>query len=174
MAFSANFTAAQSPLTPAVVVLADTSTGSDVLIISRRIYITDFEGNPVVPNGTSTDYIDWPLAQSSINLTILQRDMALTITVKWLDVSNNPLYTLTQVFCFSIYTKQFLYMLVEGQSGLINPVITSDTNYDFNLGILWTAINGAMNAIELAADVQASQSCLNRAYRLMQTQTISF
>lgn len=174
MPLTVNFVAAQSPISPNIVILGDTSVGTDVLVVNRRIYVTDYAGQPVVPSGTTTDYIEFPLSSPTINLNILPRDMAYTITVVWLNASNVALYTLTQTFCFSIYTKQFLYYLVQGQSGLLVPPITSDSNYDFNLGILWTAIKGAINAIEIANDVSASQTCLNRAFQLMQNENISF
>lgn len=174
MPLTVNFVAAQSPISPNIVILGDTSVGTDVLVVNRRIYITDYAGNPVVPTGTTTSYIPFPLSQSTINIDVLKRDMALNIQVDWIDVNAGILYSLTQVFCFSYYTKTFLYYLVQNQAGLSTPPVITDTNYDYNLGILWTAINGAINAVVLASDIQASQNCLNRAYYLMQNETISF
>ena len=49
MSFSPAFTASQSAATPSTVVFTDTSTGSDGSIASRRIYVTDNNGNAVVP-----------------------------------------------------------------------------------------------------------------------------
>lgn len=172
MPLTPNFSAAQSAVSPSIVVLADTSTGSNVAITKRRIYITDFQGVAVVPSGTTTSYIEWPLAQTTINLTILERDMALTIRVDWLDVSNGIINTLTQVFCFSIYTKQFLYYLVQNQG--LQPQIVQDNNYYSNLALLWASLKGAINAVELANDAAASQSQLNVAYNLMQNQNLYF
>ena len=77
MSLSPNFTAAQDAVYPNIVILADTSTGSDSDITSRKVYITDDEGNFVVPGGTTTDYIVWPYSDTTISLNILQYDMAL-------------------------------------------------------------------------------------------------
>jgi len=44
---------------PSSVIGTDTSTGSDVLIVSRRIYFEKTDGTYLVPSGTVTDYIPW-------------------------------------------------------------------------------------------------------------------
>lgn len=172
MAFAQNFSAAQSPVAPSTVIISDTSTGNDASIANRLIYITDFSGSPVVPSGATTAYILFPLSSSTINLNILSRDMALTITVIWVDSGNVPLYSLTQTFCFSIYTKQFLYYLT--QTIAANPSIIQDTNYFSNYAQLWTFIRGAINAIEIASDISDSQNQLNLAYNLISNQSLYF
>ena len=52
-----NFTASQFSGTPSVLTLTDTSTGSDVTIAKRRIYLLQANGTMLVPAGTLTTYI---------------------------------------------------------------------------------------------------------------------
>ena len=172
MPFVQNFSAGQSPTSPNIIVLVNSSTGVDAAIVSQRIYITDSEGNPVVPTGTSTTYILWSVSDLTISVNVLTTDQALSIRVDLLNVSNTVLYTLTQQFCFDMYNRQFLYQLVQMQ-GLV-PNIVQDNNYFSNLAQLWTNILGAENAITVGDDISASQNCLNRATYMMQNQSLYF
>jgi hypothetical protein len=171
MPFSQNFTVAQTSANPAFVIITDTSTGSDGAIDSRRIYITDCFGNYIVPSGTTTNYIDWPLVDNPISLNILTQDTAANIRVEWLD-ANNILYELNNNYCFSEFNKQFLYYLIQLQSQTYN--IIQDNNYWGNVGIFWTNIIGAINSVEIGDDIFASQACLNRATNMAQNQAYFF
>lgn len=172
MPFSQNFTVAQTSANPAFVIITDTSTGSDGAIDSRRIYITDCFGNYIVPSGTTTDYIDWPLVDNPISLNILTQDTAANVMVEWLDNTQQVLYELNNNYCFSEFNKQFLYYLIQLQSQTYN--IIQDNNYWGNVGILWTNIIGAINAVEIGDDIFASQACLNRATNMNQNQAYYF
>jgi hypothetical protein len=172
MPFSQNFTVAQTSANPAFVIITDTSTGTDGAIDSRRIYITDCFGNYIVPSGTTTNYIDWPLVDNPISLNILTQDTAANIRVEWLDASNNILYELNNNYCFSEFNKQFLYYLIQLQSQTYN--IIQDNNYWGNVGIFWTNIIGAINSVEIGDDIFASQACLNRATNMAQNQAYFF
>lgn len=170
MPLSPNFTAGQNPNSPSVIVLNDTSSGSDVLVTSRRVYITDSAGNAVVPSGTTTSYVVWAIADTEISINCLTQDMALSIKVDWLDVSNTILYTLTQQFCFPAFNQQFAYSLCQG----LVPPITLNTNYSSNLAALWTSIKGAINAVVENNDIQNSQNCLNQATYLQNNKNLFF
>jgi hypothetical protein len=172
MPYSQNFSVAQTSANPAYVVITDTSTGTDVDIDSRRIYIQDSNGNYIVPTGTTTDYIEWPLIDNPISLNILTQDVAVNIKVDWLDEFGNILYTLNNNYCLSEFNKQFLYYLVQLQSMTYN--IIQDNNYWGNVGILWTNIIGAINAVEIGNDIAAAQACLNRATYMAQNQAYYF
>lgn len=166
MPLAPNFSIAQNPTTPSIVVAADTSTGSDAAIVSRRIYFIDADGNYIVPTETTTNYIVWALANASQSFDILTRDKSLQITVEWINVSGSVLYSLSQLFCLSIYSKQFLYYLVQLQG--IAPPIIADANYSSNLALVWSNILGAINAVSLASDLKASQNCLDRINNMIQ------
>lgn len=173
MPFTQSFTVAQTPLNPSIVVITDTSTGTPANpITERRITITDYAGNYVVPVGTTTNYIVWAVGVDPITLDLLTEDMALNIRVDWLEAGYAVEYTLNQNYCFTQYSKQFLYYLIQLQSQTYN--IIQDNNYWGNVGILWTNIIGAINAVEIGNDIAASQACLNRTNYMKQNESIYF
>lgn len=174
MAFVPNFQVGQNILYPNIVVASDLSTGSDVLIISRRIYVSDSQGNFLVPSGISTQYTPWPLADASISLNILTEDTAVSILVQWLSVTNTVLYSLTQQFCLAEYNQQFGYYLTQ-QLGLPNrPPLSSDSSFVQNYCALWGYITGAINAITINNDLAGSQNILNQATYLRLNQANFF
>lgn len=162
------FTVSQSALTPANVTVTDTSTDVTGTITQRRVYFQTTQGTYLVESGVATDYEQWALAASSDTWTILDTDQALSITVQWLDVSNAVVETLTQVFCLAQFNKQFFYYLVQQQA--LTPSILQDTNYAANMATYWMNITGAIQAVEIGADINASQNCLDRATYMMQNQ----
>lgn len=164
MAFTPSFTIGQNPLTPAIIVATDTSVGSDAAIDSRRIFIQDAFGNYLVPLGTTTNYVVWDLVNISISLNVLSQNTAVNATTQWLDISGNVLYTDSESGALANYGKQFLYYLVELQSGA--PDTVKDNNYDFNTAVLWTAVLGGINAVFVNNDIAASQNSLGRATEL--------
>lgn len=168
MPFTQNFTVAQTALNPSLVIVSDTSTGVDANIAQRRIYFKNSSGEFVVPVGTTTDYVEWVLVNNPINIDLLTKDQALEVKVDWLSAGGTILYTLTQKYCFSQNSKQFLYYLIQLQSLTFNVI--QDTNYWGNVALLWTNIIGAINAVEIADDIYASQVCLDRAAYLASNQ----
>lgn len=168
MSFTPNFTVAQTALNPSLVIVSDTSTGVDANIAQRRIYFKNNSGEFVVPVGTTTDYVEWVLVNNPINIDLLSKDQALEVKVDWLSAGGTILYTLTQKYCFSQNSKQFLYYLIQLQSLTFNVI--QDTNYWGNVALLWTNIIGAINAVEIADDIYASQVCLDRASYLASNQ----
>jgi hypothetical protein len=172
MPYLPSFSVSQTPSNPAYVLITDTSAGSDLGIAFRRIVIKDCNGNYIVPQGTTTDYINWELNENPISLDILKQDTAVNIQVLWYDADSQILYDVNNNFCLSQYNKQFLYYLIQLQS--LNYNIIQDNNYWGNVGILWTNITGAINSVEIGNDIFASQTCLNRATFMAQNQDIYF
>lgn len=172
MALTASFSAGQNPLTPSSITLVDTSTGTDVNVVRRIVYVTNNDGDFLVPSGIVTDYFVWPYADSSISVSILDQDTACNIEVQWQDVSDVALYTVVEQFCFSQYTKQELYYLVQLQG--LTPNIPSDANYNSDVAILWATLLGAINAVEQYDDIAASQNCLDRCFNMIQKQELFF
>jgi hypothetical protein len=168
MSYTQNFSVAQTALNPSLVIANDISTGVDAAIAQRRIYFKDSNGEYVVPEGTTTDYVEWVLVNNPITIDLLKKDQALEVRVDWLDAGGTVLYTLTQKYCFPQYNKQFLYYLIQLQSLTFNVI--QDTNYWGNVALLWTNIIGAINSIEIADDIYASQVCLDRATFLASNQ----
>lgn len=168
MSFTPNFSVAQTALNPSLVIANDISTGVDAAIAQRRIYFKDSQGENVVPVGTTTNYVQWMLVDNPINIDLLTKDQALEVRVDWLDAGGIVLYTKTQKYCFSQNSKQFLYYLIQLQSLTFNVI--QDTNYWGNVALLWTNIIGAINSVEIADDIYASQVCLDRASYLASNQ----
>lgn len=172
MAFEQNFSVAQSYLDATSLQVADTSTGTDVNITSRRIYIQDANGNYLVPSGTTTQYVLFPEPAATILINVLNQDYCLSITVQWLDVSNNILYTKTQMFCFTLYSEQFFYYLTQ-QAAAGNANI-QDTTFYGNKMLLRVYIDSANNAVQYASDIVGAQNSLNSAAFLIDNQNSFF
>lgn len=171
MAFSESFSVSQSALTPSVVTLTDTSTGSDAQINVRRVYITNSDGDYLTGDGT-VDYDVWAWADDSEDFDILTENTSVSIRVDWLNSVDAILYTLTNQYCLPQYAKNFLYYLVQAQG--LTPSVVQDTNYLANLAIFWSNLRGALNAIEVADDLDASQQCLNRCTEMELNQSSYF
>lgn len=161
MPLSPAFTVGQSVTAPYNVVFTDTSTGSDVAVVSRRIYVTNSQGAYVVQSGNSNDYITWPLATNPITVDLLDEDIAVNVLVQWLDAGNAVLYELDNDYCLREFNiQQFIYLI---QQQALTPGVVQDTNYYSNLSQYWINIVGANVMIEDASDLAGSQNCLNRA-----------
>lgn len=171
MAFAESFSVSQSALSPSVVTLTDTSTGSDGAITSRVVYVSDSDGNYLTGNGT-VDYDVWDWADASINLDILTENTAASIRVDWINSVDTILYTVTDQYCLAQYAKNFAYYLVQQLAQTFNVI--QDTSYFSNLAQLWTNIRGALNAVEVADDISASQECLNRCTEMENNQAKYF
>lgn len=172
MSFTPSFSVLQSPQDPALLFFQDTSTGSDIAITSRRIYIQGWDGNFIVPNGVTTDYIVWPLSSIEFTTNVFTQDTAANVRVEWLDSSDTVLYSVNSNYCFSEYNKQFFYYLIQQQSLTYNVI--QDGNYFGNLSNYWINIVSGINSVVIGNDIYASQVCLNRATNMMNNQSYFF
>lgn len=172
MPITPSISVSQSALAPNLITVEDTSTGSDGAIASRRIFFQTPFGTYLVESGTTTDYEVWSYADASETFDVLNQDWALAITVQWLDSGNAVLYTLTQVYCFNQYNRQFYYYLWQ-QMALTYKII-ADGVYFNALAAYWQNIIGAEKAVEIGADIAASQACLDRATNMKENQSIFF
>lgn len=161
MALIPNFTATQVAGAESDVILTDTSTGSDVAITSRRVYIATSAGVFLVVNGTTTEYEVWSYANSANTLNVLDKDYATRITVEWLNVSNVVLYSKTIDTGFTLYNETFDYSLTKNLSG--NPLLINDNGFFSEKSELRTCIDSGDQALELADDLYAAQQCYDRA-----------
>lgn len=173
MSFVPNFTVAQTPQNPSVIQFTDTSTGTiSPSVTARRIYIQTSQNTYLVTSGVTTNYNLWPIASNQINLNVLTSDQAVTITVQWVDVYGNAVYSKAENYCLAEFNKQFFYYLVQMQSQHYNVI--QDNFYWGNMGIYWTNIIGALNAVEIGNDIAGSQACLNRATNMKSNQNFYF
>lgn len=159
MALTPSFAVSQSGTTPSIVTVTDDSGGSDAAISARRIYVSNSSGD-YLTGGSGVDYTVWPLVNTSISLDILETDLAVEIRVDWVNSSGTVLYTETNSYCLAQYAKNFLYEIVQSQG--LTPGVVQDTSYFSNLAQMWANLRGAINAVEVASDLSASQASLNR------------
>jgi hypothetical protein len=172
MPISPSFTASQNSGTPNLIFLTDTSTGSDVTIAKRRIYLLQSNGTYLVPAGTTTDYIDWALVDTTISLNVLIQDTALSITVQWLTAGNVVVANKTTSFAFTAYNETFYYGLTESQ--VANANLTASTNWYQTKMILRVELDSAYQAISFASDIFSAQAALNRATFISTNQSYFF
>jgi len=175
MPLTPNFSTSQQAGLPSDVIITDTSTGSDVDIVERAVYLVDYQGNYVVPTGTTTDYVLWPLAQSSISINCLEQDTALTVTVNWVDSTGVTLYTKTILSGFTLYNETFYYSLTQGQAAVGNPsYILQDNQFFQNKSKLRVLIDSGDQAITLGYDITSAQECYDLATAMVTNQNIYF
>lgn len=160
MAIVPNFSVSQVIGLPSEVVVTDTSTGSDVNITQRRVYLRKPDGTFLVPSGTSTEYVAWAYASSSITIDALDKDYALAITVQWLDVSNTVLYDKTVNTGLTLYNSTNSYQRTQKLSG--NPLLINDDDFWDRKEQLRECIESGNDAISFAADMFAAQQCYDR------------
>jgi hypothetical protein len=172
MAISPSFTASQNSGTPNIIFLTDTSTGTDVTIAKRRIYLLQSNGTYLVPTGTTTDYINWALADVTISLNVLIQDTALSITVQWLTSGDVVVANKTTSFAFTAYNETFYYGLTESQ--VANANLTASTNWYQTKMILRVELDSAYQAISFASDIFSAQAALNRATFISTNQSYFF
>ena len=172
MALIPNFTVSQTAGLPSVININDNSTGSDVAVSSRQIFIQTNIGSYLVPTGTTTNYIVWALANTSIVLDILNKDYAINITVNWLDVNGAILYTKTSLNLFTLYLKSFFYSLTQYQAS--NLSITQNTSYYESKSKLWGFIKGAEVAISLGNDISGAQLQLDAGSQMINNEKLFF
>jgi hypothetical protein len=158
MPLSPNFNASQTVGLPSVINFLDTSTGSDSNITGRRVYFQTSSGSFLVESGTSTDYELWPLTSgTSISYTVLTKDYALLITVEWIDVNGDALYSSQQLIGFTLYNETFDYQLTQVLSG--NPLRINDNQFFEQKSKLRDCIDSGNQALTLASDIVAAQQC---------------
>lgn len=167
MPLNVNFTTGQTLGVPTTVNLADSSTGTDVSVVSRRVTFTDKDGVEYVVTGTSTSYELWPNfpASTTTSLNVLTRDRALYVKVDWVDISGNVLYSLTKLQDYTLYAKTYYIFLCKAQSS--NIKLRDSANFYQNYIKLLVSIKEADDSVTLLEDIGSSQAALNRAYDLI-------
>lgn len=178
MALTPNFSTTQVVGFPENIVLEDTSSGSDAAITQRRIYLVNSEGDYVVPSGTATDYVDFPVVSligDEITINCLTADAALDITVQWLDVNNVVLYSKTLLKGFTLYNNTFLYSLTQAEASQSTPPnILQDTQYLQNKAALQIYIDSGNQAITYGDDITSAQNMYDAASYLVENENFFY
>jgi hypothetical protein len=175
MPLTPNFSTSQQAGLPSNVIITDTSTGSDVAIVSRRVFLVNYAGEYVVADGTTTNYTVWPLAQSSISIDCLSADAALSVVVNWVDAGGVTLYTKTSLAGFTLFNETFYYSLTQGQAAISNPsYILQDNTYFQNKSRLRVLIDSGNQAVTLGYDITTAQECYDLATYMVNNQNNLF
>lgn len=164
MAFVENFSASQVVGFPSQIVIEDSSTGSDINIVSRVVYLSKADGTFLVPTGTLTDYIAWAILDASITVDVLDKDYSLVLRVDWLDINNAILYTKTLLFGFTLFNETFDYYTTQMLAA--NQLLITDNNFWDNKSKVRTDIDAGNQAIALASDQGNAQLCYDQATKL--------
>lgn len=160
MAFVPLFTFTQNSGTPTDLTGYELSTGVDADITQRRVYLLQSDGSYLIPSGTTTDYVSWAIANSSVTISdILNQDTALSITVDWLNGSNTVLYTKTIAFGFAAFGETFYYSLTQSQVPITNPAVALSTDYYMNKMKLRVFLDSAAQSISFASDIYSAMVC---------------
>jgi hypothetical protein len=127
----------------------------------------DNQGDYVVPTGTTTSYVNFPivlLATDEITIDCLTADSALTITVQWLNVSNVVLYSKTHLKGFTLYNETYYYSLTQAQSTPASPPnVMQGTTYYQNKIALRIHIDDGNQAITYGVDITTAQQAYDEA-----------
>lgn len=167
MSLSVNFTNSQSYGSPSNLSFLDISTGSDVLVTGRRIYLIDENGNYIVESGVVTNYNLWAgfPGTTSITLDLFLSDKAFSGRVDWVNSGGAVLYTKPILSHSPMYAKDYYIFLIKSQQS--NRKLQSHANFWPNTLRLIGEIKFAYDSINLMSDISACQSSLDRAADLI-------
>jgi hypothetical protein len=128
--------------------------------------------NAIVLPLAGQNYNYWPYADSTISLSVLDKDYALAVTVNWLSDTNAVLYTQTILTYFSMYNDEFDYSLTSLEAS--DPMYIASTNW-YNYRIKYRVeIDNAEQAISLASSIGNAQASLDRATYIRENQSLYF
>jgi len=170
MPFTPNYSVSQTSALNTLL-FTDTSSGTFPAVTARRIYLNKIDNSTLVPSGTTTTYIDWPIISGigdTLTVNVLQKDYSLNIVVNWISGTTD---TKAAVNTFTGYTNLALYQLIQKVSA--TPSILNDTNFYSNLEKCYTELDNA-NQAQVYFDQYSSQAALDRAYQLLSHQNLYF
>lgn len=169
-----NFSSSQVIGLPSTIYLLDSSTGSDVLIISRRVALIDAQGNYLTADGsfTTPTYTTWAYASSSTSIAALTSDFAINVTVDWLNAAGAVLYTKTTLYPYTLYGLEGSFALTQALTA--SPNIIQDQNYWLNRMILRCNIDDADNAVDIGGNIFIAQAALDREAYMLANQQLYF
>lgn len=176
--FTGNFTASQSQSLTTLIIqdTSDYSSEGQNTFSTRIIYLNKNDGSTLVPDGSNFTYIPFPFSLGNIiNIDVLDRDYALSITVEWISLAPQPgsTYTKSQLYLFDFYGEQFMYGLVQEDTAAY-PAIVNDTVFMKNWMRLRTWYDQAQSAVGIGGDINAAQICLDQAYVMISNQNMYF
>lgn len=177
MAFTGTFTVTQTSDFTSLTVNDTSSYASEGqgTFSGRRVYLYKIDGTTVVPEGTTTSYINFPFSAGANLLIsgILLTDIALLANVIWLSNSPQPgsVYTEQDVKVFLNYLKQFRSGQISNLSD--DPNLLNDINWYADMLKLQVEIS---SAYESGLDGQqfSAQAAISRGLYLIQNSQFFF
>src|SRR3990167_179215 len=179
MPISVSFATNQVVGAPQNIVLTDNSTGSDASAASRRLFFETATGQWLTEAGLfdTETYTEWPIADgNTITLDVLDKDMALDITLKYVTSGGATVAEDTDLVGFTLYNETFYYALTQSQASQNQPppMIMQDTDYYNNKMKLRLEIDSGNNSIAYGNDITSAQNCYDRATFLVSNQNLFF
>lgn len=177
MAFTGLFSVTQTSDITSLVITDDSSYASEGqgTFSTRQIRLYKVDTTTLVPEGTTTTYIDFPFsAGNSITVTgVLLTDYSLSANVVWLSNSPQPgsTYTATEVVTFLNYINDFIYGKVQQLAA--SPSLLNNTQWQDSMQIMYNEKENAEQAT-LYDDQFAAQSAINRAFYLINNENMYF
>lgn len=171
MSLSPNFTSVQSLSSNNLVTFSDSSSGTDSSITNRTIQVLLSDGTYLVPAGNSGTLIQWSYSLPSIEVDLLKKSTAATVTVVWL-AGTTSIYTKTINMEWDLYDYVFLFGLLSNQTSI--PNIINDANYYNNVLKMIVNLFNSENAVTLMSDTYSAQSNLDKNFYLMSNQQLFF
>lgn len=176
MAFTGNFQATQLTSLSLLQIVDTSSGGTDSNITFRHIYLYRIDGTTLVPAGTTTDYINFPISAGAgdvITLDVLAKDYSLSIFCVWNSTSpiTGATYVKTVSFTAVGNTNLAAYGILQSVSA--NPALLNTTDYAANFSKLYLEIDNA-NQAQVYGDNFSAQGALDRAFYLVSNQSKFF
>jgi len=165
MPITPNFSSSQLAGDLSVAVFTDTSTGSGT-ITGRLVSILKYNGDPLVPDGVTVDYIYWPYsagAGDTLNVDILDKDYCLQVTVDFYSGSTIDT-SKTRICLFTGYGDLFLRQLTQALSANLNTITRN--NFWYNKNKLRCLLDDAAQAVAYLNDQTIAQFCLDEEKKL--------
>lgn len=171
MSLTQSFSTSQTLGQETKITLTDTSTGTDVTVVSRRVILTDNKGlyyNEDNLFGTTTavysTWSDFPTT-TTVTLTVLNRDRTFNVRVNWVDIDGNTVVTYLLLREFTLYAKQCYFNLIKAQTAV--EKLRENANYYQKLIKLLVSIKEAEDSVDSLIDISSSQAALNRAKQVV-------
>lgn len=154
--------------TPSTFVVTDTSSGSDVAITTRNIFIY-LDDNTLFTGAA----IPFPLsAGSSISLAILTEDLAYSVLMTWNDSGGGVVEQSSVIGVFTGFLEWFYYSLTQHIAAQAN--VLNDTNFLTQYSNLRNFIDSANQSILIGQSIYNAQSMLLLGQALETNQNLIF
>ena len=160
-----NFTSDQGAGDLSVAIYEDTST-SESGITGRLIYSRKYDGDYLLPDGITTDYVYWPVTIGTgdqAEVDYLDKDYCLDVTTVFYSGSSVST-SKTILTLFTGYADLFLRQLTQALAA--NKIAITASNFYYNKIKLRVLLDDAAQSVSLLNDQTIAQFCLDESKKL--------